>query len=127
MDSLEQSLAKLKEAMANQMKTEVGVVEERFTCKQDKTNQILAVLLKGQARLFQRGEKEEPTCRRRATQDMETHLNETDRGWPNHRSQRENEREPSVEDDASGGGRSSWRRRKLDIPSSCGEDPDSWI
>ena len=67
MDSLEQSLAKLKEAMASQMKTKVGAVEEQFTRNQEKTNQILAVLLEGQAKLFQREEKKKSVRRRRSS------------------------------------------------------------
>ena len=96
-------------------------MEERFTRKQEKTDQILAVLLEGQGKLFQREEKEEPVCRRWSSQD------ETDGEWKTYRNRRMNEREALIEEDVSGGERCNWRLLKLEIPPFSGEDLDSWI
>ena len=49
------------------MKTEMGALEERLTWKQNKTDQILAILMEERASLGERREKEEPVRRWQTT------------------------------------------------------------
>ena len=113
-------MRKLKEGMASQMRMETGALEERLTRKQEKMDQILAILMEGRARIFERREKEEPVRKRRATLIKEPSQEETDEEWAR---PKRNEREPSIEGENVGGGKPNW----LEVPTFCGEDPNPWI
>src|SRR5688572_24732397 len=96
----------------------MGALEERLTRKQEKTNQILAILIEERVTIGERREKEEPVRRRRTTFTDDPPHEKVEEEWVR---PKRDVPEPSDEGECSGGGKPIWRRRKFEIPTFCGK------